>query len=201
MDDFDQVCLCSLLYLYAFRNFGKVFTSFYRYIILLAVLTGAVLSASAQIQSVSIGVNGLTCSQCSRTVEMSIRKLSFVEDVQMNLEHTEGRIIIKKGSKADMGQVAKAVMNAGFSLRYLQADVAFNGQTTVSGACMNLAGDEYVFSTPPPEPVKGVITLKFLDKNFLSKSDFKKVQASLTNPCGTTTGKVYHISYVKHWVN
>ena len=178
-----------------------MFRSFHRNFLLLLVLISCAMSAGAQIQSVSIGVNGLTCSQCSRTVEMSIRKLPFVEDVQMNLEHTEGRIVIKKGSKADMDLVAKAVMNAGFSLRYLQADVAFNSQTSVSGTCMNMAGDEYVFSTPPPEPVRGMITLKFLDKNFLSKNDFKKVQASLNNPCGTTTGKVYHISYVKHWVN
>jgi copper chaperone CopZ len=178
-----------------------VFTSFYKQVLLLLVLAGAVLSASAQIQSVSIGVNGLTCSQCSRTVEMSLRKLPFVEDVQMNLEHTVGRIVIKKGSKADMDQVAKAVTNAGFSLRYLQADVAFNSQATVSGTCMSLAGDEYVFSTPPAEPLKGMITLKFLDRNFLPKNDFKKIQASLNNPCGAATGKVYHISYVKHWVN
>ena len=49
-------------------------------------------SASAQFQTVYIGVNGLTCSQCSRTVEMSIRKLDFVGDVQMNLAHTESRM-------------------------------------------------------------------------------------------------------------
>ncbi len=165
------------------------------------ILVGVTVTAHGQIQSVSIGVNGLTCSQCSRTVEMSLRKLPFVEDVQMNLEHTEGRIEIKKGSKADMEQVAKAVTNAGFSLRYLQADVAFNSQTTVSGSCMSLAGDEYVFSTPPAEPLRGMITLKFLDRNFLPKSDFKKIQASLKNPCGATAGKVYHISYMKRWVN
>src|ERR1700744_1730275 len=101
-----------------------------------------VFPASAQFQAVYIGVNGLTCSQCSRTVEMSIRKLDFVADVQMNLEHTEGKIILKKDKKADMDKVAQAVVNAGFSVRYLQADLAVDNSITTTGQCFNYKGDQ-----------------------------------------------------------
>src|ERR1700759_948909 len=92
-------------------------------------------SAKAQFQAVYIGVNGLTCSQCTRTVEMRIRKLDFVADVQMNLEHTEGKIILKKDKKADIEKIAQAVIDAGFSVRYLQADLMVDISVIPVGSC------------------------------------------------------------------
>src|SRR5580658_4426424 len=115
--------------------------------------------AVAQFQTVFIGVNGLTCSQCSRTVEMSIRKLDFVADVQMNLEHTEGKIILKKDKKADMDKIAQAVVNAGFSLRYLQADLLVDNSVDVSGQCFNYKGDAYEFTAAPKDPLKGLVKI------------------------------------------
>lgn len=47
----------------------------------------------AQFNRVEIGVNGLTCSQCSRGVETERRKLDFVRDVQLDLQHTRGRLL------------------------------------------------------------------------------------------------------------
>ena len=150
--------------------------------------------AQAQFETVYIGVNGLTCSQCSRTVEMSIRKLDFVADVQMNLEHTEGKIILKKNKKADIDKIAQAVFNAGFSVRYLQADLMVDNTVTASGTCFNYKGDQYVFAAAPKEPVKGLVKLKFLGKKFMPKKDFKKVEASMSGSCGGTGGKVYHVA-------
>ena len=75
----------------------------------------------AQFKEVTVGVNGLTCSQCSRSVEMRIRKLAFVADVKMNLEHTEGRIFFKKGDKVNVDKIAAAVVDAGFSVRFWHA--------------------------------------------------------------------------------
>src|ERR1700744_4870126 len=80
----------------------------------------------AQITEVDLGVNGLTCSQCSRSVEMRIRKLDFVKDVQMNLEHTEGKIFFKENKKVDIDKIAQAVVDAGFSVRTLKATIQMN---------------------------------------------------------------------------
>src|SRR4051812_34855647 len=105
-------------------------TLFLKALTLIVLLLCAVIQAQAQFGNVYIGVNGLTCSQCTRTVEMSIRKLDFVADVQMNLEHTEGKIILKKNKKADMDKIAQAIVNAGFSVRYLQADLTIDNSVT-----------------------------------------------------------------------
>src|ERR1700746_2210399 len=81
---------------------------------------------SAQFNYALIGVDGLTCSACTRSVEMSIRKLNFVDSVTMNLEHTEGKIIFKKGAKVEVDKIAKAVIDEGFSLRSLYVGVNFD---------------------------------------------------------------------------
>ena len=74
---------------------------------------------TAQYTSARIGVNGLTCSACTRSVEMSIRKLPFIENVEMNLENTDGILKFKKGQEVDIFKIAQAVVDAGFSVRFL----------------------------------------------------------------------------------
>ena len=162
--------------------------------LLVVLFCSIAINATAQFYSVFIGVNGLTCSQCSRTVEMSIRKLDFVADVDMNLEHTEGKITLKKNKKADMDKIAQAVVNAGFSVRYLQADLVVDNSVVVNGSCFNYKGDEYVFTDPPKEPLKGTVKLKFIGKKFLPKNEFKKMQQYMDNKCGDVSGKVYHVA-------
>ena len=151
-------------------------------------------TAHAQFQAAYIGVNGLTCSQCSRTVEMSIRKLDFVSDVQMNLEHTEGKIILKKDKKPDMDKIAQAVINAGFSVRYLQADLMIDNSVAVSGQCFSYKGDAYEFTQMPKDPLTGLVKLKFIGKKYLPKNELKKMEPLTDNKCGNANGKIYHVS-------
>ena len=165
------------------------------YIVFFLVFSCGFSQANAQFQTVFIGVNGLTCSQCSRTVEISIRKLDFVSDVQMNLEHTEGKISIKKGKKADMGKIAQAVVDAGFSLRYLQADLTLDNSVNTAEPCFKYLGDEYVFIEAPKRPLTGTVHLKFIGKKFLPKNEFKKMQPFMINKCtNTVPGNIYYIS-------
>jgi len=152
------------------------------------------LIAQAQFQTVYIGVNGLTCSQCSRSVEMSIRKLDFVDNVDMNLEHTEGTITLKKNKKADMDKIAQAVVNAGFSLRYLQADLVVDNSIKQTGQCFSYKGDAYEFTQAPKDPLSGVVKLKFIGKKYLSKSELKKIEPLTDTKCSNAAGKVYHVA-------
>ena len=168
--------------------------NFFKTILIIVFGLFFVPEAKAQFETVYIGVNGLTCSQCSRTVELSIRKLDFVADVQMNLEHTEGKIILKKNKKADMDKVAQAVINAGFSVRYLQADFVVDNTVTSEGPCINYKGDEYVFTEALKEPLKGMVKLKFVGKKFMPKTELKKIELKDSDKCGDVSGKVYHVS-------
>jgi copper chaperone CopZ len=160
-------------------------------VLLIAVLCGGV--ASAQFQSVYIGVNGLTCSQCSRTVEMRIRKLDFVSDVQMNLEHTEGKIILKKDKKADMDKIAQAVVDAGFSVRHMEADLTVDNGVVPGATCFTYKGDGYVFAHAPKAPLKGTVRLKFIGKKYMPKNELKKLPEYTDNKCSGVTGKMYQV--------
>src|ERR1700722_452721 len=93
-------------------------------------LTLFTFSSRAQFVSAKLGVDGLTCSACTRSVELSIRKLDFVKDVQMNLDNTVGQITFIPGKQISMNKIAKAVTDAGFSVRYLQA--TFNTELAIS---------------------------------------------------------------------
>jgi copper chaperone CopZ len=82
----------------------------------------------AQFSKVEIGVDGLTCSMCTRSTELSIRKLDFVDSVKMDLTNTNGVITFKKGMPVSVEKIAQAVKNAGFSVRYLKADFSLASQ-------------------------------------------------------------------------
>jgi len=131
------------------------------------------LAGQAQFLKASVGINGLTCSQCSRSVEIQLRKLSFVRDVKMDLEQTEGTIFFRDHRKVDMQAIAKAVRDAGFSLRFLKADV--NGNTIqLSGqGCFEMDGDAYTFAGNRPAP-KDRYTLLFIGKGFLPAGEMKR---------------------------
>src|SRR4051812_34474653 len=93
------------------------------FVLLILGLTGV----RAQFLWAEIGVDGLTCSACTRSVEMSLRKLDFVDSVVMNLEHTDGKIYFKKDQSVEPDKIAQAVVNAGFSVRFLKANFNFSG--------------------------------------------------------------------------
>lgn len=74
----------------------------------------------AQIDTVKIGVNGLTCSSCSKAVEEKLIRVSFVSSVIMNLNRNEATVLVDFSKPIDWNLLAKAVYNAGFSVGSLR---------------------------------------------------------------------------------
>lgn len=149
-------------------------------------------NCSAQFTSVELGVDGLTCSACTRTVEMSIRKLDFVKDVQMNLDNTKGVVTFKEGSPVSIRKIAKAVVNAGFSVRYLQATFKTDSVLHVSNNyCLAYAGETYQFVEVNPSNEKNEITMKFIGRDFQASKEYKKVKKELKPMCGNSKNTYY----------
>lgn len=148
----------------------------------------------AQVKTAMLGVNGLTCSACSRTVEMSLRKLSFIKDVDMNLEHTEGKLTFSPGSDIDFSKIAKAVTDAGFSVRYLSAFYEFNKITINTGFCLQNNKYNLQFINSKNQTLNGEKEIKFLGQEFLPKSEFNKIRPSLINSCSNKNQKVYYVT-------
>src|SRR5688572_4382435 len=94
--------------------------------ILLLIFSASLYPSFAGVKWADIGVNGLTCSICSRSVEMSLMRLDFVDRIAMSLETTEGRIFFKPDGPIDLNEIAKAVVNAGFSVRFIKLQMSFD---------------------------------------------------------------------------
>ena len=146
-----------------------------------------VITASAQLKKFELGINGLTCSQCSRNVEMSLRKLPFVQDVQMNLEHTEGEIFFKDHADVDIAKVAKAVVDAGFSVRYLKGAYNVTDLKVIPDNCTDVLGKKFVFVKQETKTLNGLITVQFIGDKYMPKKEARQWQADLKDNCGSST--------------
>jgi len=154
-------------------------------------------AAQAQITEVQLGVDGLTCSQCSRSVEMRIRKLSFVKDVKMNLEHTEGKVYFKSGAKVEVDKIAQAVVDAGFSVRDLKAAMLFKNVAVSSNYCFAYDNNNYQFIQTPGQTLNGAVTVTFVGKGFMEKKELKKWQPYMKSAC-SAKGKSYFVTIEKN---
>src|SRR5579872_5107522 len=94
---------------------------------------------------IEIGVNGMTCSMCTRSVEMSVRTLNFVDSVAMSLESTEGKVYLKQGTPIDLKKIATAVTDAGFSVRFVRVAFAFDDIIVATDGSFTYQGQGYAW--------------------------------------------------------
>ena len=146
-----------------------------------------------QFLSVDFGVNGLTCSACTRSVEMSIRKLNFVEDIVMNLKNTNGKITFNKDAVVSIDKIAKAITDAGFSVRYLNATFLFDSITISDNYCFAYENSNYQFINVGTKKLQGNTVLKFIGKQFLPKKEYKKLNVYIKPLCETGKQKTYYV--------
>lgn len=140
-------------------------------IIFLTVLFSLCISQQilAQVIEVKVGVNGLTCSACTKNVEMKIRKLRSVQDVNMDLELTEGQITFIPSSSPDLKMVAKAVRDAGFTVREMEAQIDFSGSLISGDSCLTLGGDVFFFTNSNAQNAKGMVRVTLLGEEYQEK--------------------------------
>ncbi|MEO6883509.1 MAG: heavy metal-associated domain-containing protein [Bacteroidia bacterium] len=151
-------------------------------------------SGIAQIKYAQVGVNGLTCSACTRSVEMSIRKLDFVKDVQMDLKNTEGKIIFKEGKTVSMEKIAQAVYDAGFSVRYLKAAFVFDHLSISEGFTYTFENSFYQFVGVETKKLNGEVILTFLGKKYLDRKGYKKWEDTLKPSSANANKSVYYVT-------
>lgn len=119
---------------------------------------------------VEIGVNGMTCSMCTRSVEMSVRTLSFVDSVVMSLDSTDGKVYLKPGAPVDLKKIARAVTDAGFSVRFVRVSFTFDDVVLTADGSFTYQGQ--VFSWLDFKgPLKEQATLQLVDEGFLPRKE------------------------------
>jgi copper chaperone CopZ len=147
----------------------------------------------AEIKWVEIGVDGLTCSLCSRSVEMSLRRLEFVDSVSMSLEKTEGRIYMTPDMPVNLEQIAKAVVNAGFSVRFLRIEFSFKDIPVSRDGSFSYQGQTYQWLDFNGGLLKNEVALKLVDEKFLSRKESSQWKKKLAASPSENPKKVLHV--------
>lgn len=143
-----------------------------RHILISFLLTlNCTVLAFGQFSHAKIGVNGMTCSACTKSVETSLRKLPFVESVVMNLENNSGEITFKKGQSARIENIAKAIVDAGFSVRFLTAEYTFKEDNFSTS---EYSENNYNFQFLRSKPKQKNCTLRFIGQKYQAKKEFTK---------------------------
>ena len=163
----------------------------------LLILTLSALCSSqnlmAGIKWVDIGVNGLTCSMCTRSVEMSIRRLDFVDTVVMSLEKAEGRIYFESNLPVNFEQIAKAVVNAGFSVRFIKVQFNFNDIEIGPDGLFSYQGQLFKWIDFKIKPDETQVALKLIDEGFLPKKESTQFKKKINSSKAPATQKILHV--------
>lgn len=140
--------------------------------------------ANGQTKTATVSISGLTCSQCSRSVEMQLKKLSFIQSIQMDLKATNAKIIIKKGEKTDFIAIAKAVTNAGFSVAGLDATLNLAPKDVPKNGCFTTVdGKFFVINMPIKNDNSEQLKISFVGKPFTKE---KVAISKLSETCQTS---------------
>lgn len=141
-----------------------------RFLLLIILVILPIAPSVAGLKWADVGVNGLTCSMCTRSVEMSLRRLDFVDRVEMSLEATEGRIFFRPDTPLDLNAIARAVVNAGFSVRFLRLQMSFEDIAVESDGSFRFQGQFFKWIGFSGSE-KASVALKLVGDNFLPKRE------------------------------
>lgn len=136
--------------------------------------------AKAQIQSAVISINGLTCSQCSKSVEMQLKKINSIQQINMDLKATTAHIQFKKNTSVDFTALAKAVTNAGFAVDRITATVLKDGFINISTYCYKI-NNQYFQSNNHAKANSNSYKIQLLGKTFGQNTKSKLIPACKQN--------------------
>jgi copper chaperone CopZ len=145
------------------------------------------ISANAQVQKVNLQASGLTCAMCSKAIYKAVSAISFVDTVLVNIEASTYDIRFDKEMTPKFDQIAKAVVDAGFSVANLTVMVNFDKQAVDKNGSFTLDGINYKLMGTPPTTLQGSKKMQLIGKQYMLPKDFKKIPvAQLGNVASNT---------------
>ncbi len=145
------------------------------------------ISANAQVQKVNLQASGLTCAMCSKAIYKAVSAISFVDTVLVNIEASTYDIRFDKETTPRFDQIAKAVVDAGFSVANLTVMVNFDKQAVDKNGSFTLDGINYKLMGTPPTTLQGSKKMQLIGKQYMLPKDLKKIPvAQLGNVASNT---------------
>lgn len=128
----------------------------------------------AQVKKVRLQASGLTCSMCSNSINKAILSLGYVKDVDANIQNSSFDITFNNPSAVNFDQLKKKVEDAGFFVARFEADYQFDSIAVSKDAHIESYDLLFHFLNVPEKNLSGEVTIRLLDKGFVSSKEFKK---------------------------
>lgn len=160
-------------------------------IITIIVLALFVSAANAQFTTATLQASGLTCAMCTRAINKSLDKLSFVQSVEADVQNSSFHIVFKPNAAMDIDRLKNAVEDAGFSVARLTLSGNFNNVEVKNDAHVVINGNNFHFLKVKDQVLNGEKDITIVDKNFVTAAAFKKYSAATRLHCiqtGRTDG-------------
>ncbi len=155
-------------------------------------------SSKAQFSKATLQATGLTCAMCSNAINKALQKVAFVESVKPDIKNSAFSIIFRKDSEVNIDALKDAVEDAGFSVGSLKLTATVSDLKISHDEHVRIGKDNFHFLEVNSQVVNGEITIKVLDRDFVTAKVFKKYSASTKMRCiesGKMDGeRVYHVT-------
>lgn len=177
-------------------------------VLLILAMAFFALHSYAQFSKARLQATGLTCAMCSNAINKALEKISFVESVKSDIKNSAFNIEFKQGADVNMDALKDAVEDAGFFVGGFQVTGVFTEMKIDPDKYAKIGNYNFHFLNVSSRILNGEITLKVLDKSYLTAKEFKKLSSSVKAPClqtgkadgthikdGVTAGeRVYHVT-------
>ena len=145
-----------------------------------------------QIKSASLQASGLTCSMCSNSIYKSLKTISFIEEVDSDVETSTFNIKFKTNQEVDLDALQKAVEKAGFSVANLKFIMSVNNIKVQNQQKSEIGNKTFYFVNIKDKVLDGDVEFRIVDKDFISPKEFKKLKDKL-EPSGDK--RIYNVTF------
>jgi len=155
---------------------------------IIALLAVCISNVQAQFKTAVLQASGLTCAMCSKAVNNSLEKLSFIQSIKADIKNSAFNIVFKPGAAMNIDQLKKAVQDAGFSVAKLKLSGDFTNVAVKNDEHVQINGTSFHFLNVSNQTLNGAREITIVDKNFVTPREFKKFSGSTDLSC-VQTGK------------
>jgi copper chaperone CopZ len=143
-------------------------------IIIAALYIATYFTNAAQITKVELQASGLTCSMCSKSIHKSLSSLSYVKNIEVDLNQNLFVVTFKDSAIVNLDDLKQKVTVAGYTIAKMWVNLQVNNIAIKNDAHLDIANSTYHFMNIKEQQLNGNIKVQVLDKGFVSKKEYKE---------------------------
>jgi copper chaperone CopZ len=143
-------------------------------------------NSAAQITRVELQASGLTCSMCSKSIHKSLSSLSYIKNIEVDLNQNLFVVTFKDSALVNLDDLKQKVTVAGYTVAKMWVNLQVNETNIKNDTHIELHHTTYHFMNVKDQIINGAIKVQVLDKGFVSNKEYKKNTKLTTMTCYKT---------------